>query len=135
MHCCCCCRAAAEIGFILFAIPPIKCRDKNIPYYWQNVSEDGTYKNMSYHLFKGLKKSKWNIKRKKLTENGDCEYTDEYMKEFNEKNGHEGFAPCAFTDGGHDLFTYKQFIMKQSYTKTLAAITAVPLIAMNISSA
>ena len=97
---------------ILFAIPPIKCRDKNIPYFTQNLSEDGTFKNMSYHLFKGLKKSKWDINRKILTPGGQCEYTDEYMEEFNDENGHKGYAPCAFTGDyrDRDLFEYTQYM-------------------------
>lgn len=106
---------------ILFAIPPIKCRDKNIPNWSQNVSEDGTYKNMSYHLFKGHKKSHLFYRRKKLTDSGQCEYTDEYMKEFNDRFGEasgQGYAPCVLNDSDkdRDLFDFRWY-KKQSRGK------------------
>jgi hypothetical protein len=75
---------------------------------------------MSYHLFKGMKKSNLTLRRKILSKNGIANYTPEYMAEF-KKFG--GYAPCAFdpTNGkNRTLFEFDKKILhvpKTSYRK------------------
>jgi hypothetical protein len=75
---------------------------------------------MSYHLFKGMKKSTPTLRRKRLSKTGNAAYTTEYMAEF-KKFG--GYAPCAFdpTNGkNRTLFKFDKKILhvpKTSYRK------------------
>ncbi len=97
---------------ILFSIPPFKTIDKSKHGELGNLSEDGSFKNMSYHLFKGMPKSKPDIIRK--MHDGSCDYTTEYKDVMRKSGAAFWRAPCEFYmfDQNSDLFTFSKVSRK-----------------------